>query len=164
MSSDHFVISRVGSRARAADPIAPPSLQNDAPSSTLHPLFILAISSSARLDDPGLEGERVALVEAAIVAGREGAHALARWLSQSLAEYRGSHSAWDLEATSADLRTKLERYEQTLREIAGRLVELIPGLSEKLRELELGGPSRSAVPGRSSIHSRPRPVYFSAAR
>jgi hypothetical protein len=66
----------------------------------------------------------------AIMAGRDVARVHDRWLSQSLAEYRGSRSAWDLEATTVELRLKLDQYDQTLRETADRLIALIPSLVE----------------------------------
>jgi hypothetical protein len=95
-----------------------------------HPLSILALASSIRLDDPKLEQERVVMLEVAIVAGRDAAHALDRWLSQSLTEYRGSRSAWDLKATTVEMRMKLRRFEETVRDSADRLVVLAPQLLE----------------------------------
>ena len=133
MSKDQLALSRGGIAARSArSTSAPPSnVAGDEPTD-MHPLSILAMASSIRLDDPRLEHERVVMLEIAIVAGREASRALDRWLSQSLAEYRGSRSAWDLEATTAELRGTLDRYDRTLRETAERLVGLIPDLSEKV--------------------------------
>ena len=109
--------------------------QTDTPSSTSwadesrpHPLAILALASSIRLDDPREEHERAVMLEIAIMAGRDAARALDRWLSQSLAEYRGSRSTWDLEATTAELRVKLDQFDEILRDTARRLIALIPGL------------------------------------
>ena len=96
-----------------------------------HPLSVLAVASSVRLDDPRREHERVVMIEVAIAAGRDAARALDRWLSQSLAEYRGSRTSWDLEATTTELRLKLARYDHTLDTTAKRLVELIPELADQ---------------------------------
>jgi hypothetical protein len=97
-----------------------------------HPLSTLALATSVRLDDPLQEHERVVMVEVAIVAGREAARALDRWLSQSLTECRGSRSAWDLEATTTELRFKLDQFDVILRETADRLIRLIPGLVDEM--------------------------------
>ena len=118
---------------------SPPRSQN-APTSTRtgdddvvhHPLTILGLAASIRLDDPRQEHERVVMLEVAIVAGREAARALDRWLSQSLTEYRGSRSAWDLTATTGELRLKLDQFELVLSETAERLVTLIPGLRSQV--------------------------------
>ena len=91
-------------------------------------LSILAHAASIRLDDPRDEQERVVAIEVAIIAGRAAAHALDRWLTQSLAEYRGSQSAWDLEATTAELRLELDQFDTVMRDMSGRLTALIPGL------------------------------------
>ena len=72
------------------------------------------------------------MLEVAIMAGREAARTLDRWLSQSLAEYRGSRTAWDLTATTADLRLELDQFEKLLRETADRLSALIPGLVDAM--------------------------------
>jgi hypothetical protein len=128
MSRDAFTVSRGGTGPRAARATPSLSRRTDDQPSRVHPLSVLAIASSTRLDDPRRERERLVLVEVAILAAREMASALERWLSETLAEYRGSHSAWDLEATTAELHVKLDRYEQTFRETADRLVALIPGL------------------------------------
>jgi hypothetical protein len=97
-----------------------------------HPLSILARATSVRLDDPLREHERVVMVEVVNVAGREAARALDRWLSQSLSECRGSRSAWDLEATTAELRIKLDQFEVVLSETAERLMALVPGLIDEM--------------------------------
>ena len=130
MSKDQLALSRGGIAARSARPTSVPSNGAGEEPTNLHPLSILAMASSIRLDDPRLEHERVVMLGVAIVAGREASKALDRWLSQSMAEYRGSRSAWDLEATTAELRSTLDRYDQTLRETAERLIGLIPDLAE----------------------------------
>jgi hypothetical protein len=93
-----------------------------------NPLSILAHAASVRLDDPRDEHERVVAIEVAIIAGRAAAHTLDRWLTQSLAEYRGSQSAWDLDATTVQLRLELDQFDSVLRDMSGRLTVLIPGL------------------------------------
>jgi hypothetical protein len=75
------------------------------------------------------------MLEVAIIAGREAARAFDRWLSQALAEYRGSRTAWDLEATTTELRRELDQFEEVLRETADRLTVLIPGLMDAMPEL-----------------------------
>ena len=121
----------------------PTSTRLDDDSLPPHPLSILALASGIRLDDPRQEHERVVMLEVAIIAGREAARALDRWLSQSLAEYRGSRTAWDLKATTAELRLELDQFDTILRETADRLAVLIPGLVD-------------AVPG-FVLFSGPRP-------
>ena len=106
----------------------PTSTRSNDETRARNPLSILALASSIRLDDPKQEHERVVMLEVAIMAGREAARALDRWLSQSLAEYRGSRTAWDLKATTAELRLKLNQFDEILGDTADRLVALIPGL------------------------------------
>ena len=108
-----------------------------------HPLSILARAASVRLDDPRDEHERVVMLEVAIIAGREAARTLDRWLSQSLAEYRGSRTTWDLTATTAQLRLELDQFEKLLRETAQRLMALIPGLMDAAPGSALPSVSRS---------------------
>ena len=110
----------------------PPAARLDDESLRPHPLAILALASSIRLDDPRQEHERVVMLEIAIIAGREAGRALDRWLSQSLAEYRGSRTAWDLEATTAELRLKLDQFDEIVRDTADRLIALIPGLVNRM--------------------------------
>jgi len=95
-----------------------------------HALSLLAAASSVRLDDPRLDQERVVLLGAALSAGREAVRALDAWLAQSLVEYRGSRSAWNLEATTARLCRVLDEYETTIRDAAARLGALIPSIGE----------------------------------
>jgi hypothetical protein len=68
------------------------------------------------------------MLEVAIIAGREAARAFDRWLSQALAEYRGSRTTCDLKATTAELRLGLDQFDEILRDTADRLLALIPGL------------------------------------
>jgi hypothetical protein len=103
---------------------------------SVHPLTVLRVASSLRLEDPRREHERVVMIEVAIVAGREAARTLDRWLSQSLAEYRGSRTSWDLEATTAELRLKLARFDHTLHTTAKRLLTLVPELSDEAAALD----------------------------
>lgn len=110
-----------------------------------HPAFLVASASSARLEDPRLEQERVVLIGAALAAGREASRALEAWLAQSLVEYRGSRSAWDLEATTAELCRALDRYDATMRDMAARLCALLPGIAEE--SAESSRPDAPARPG-----------------
>jgi hypothetical protein len=105
--------------------------QSNDDGASVHPLTVLRVASSLRLEDPRREHERVVMIEVAIVAGREAARSLDRWLSQSLAEYRGSRTAWDLEATTTELRLKLARFDHTLHTTAKRLLTLIPELANE---------------------------------
>ena len=128
MGKDQFAVFRGRPGARNPRPTnapTPPPLDDEPP--PRHPLSILALAASIRLDDPRQEHERVVMLEVAIMAGRDASRALDRWLSQSLAEYRGSRTTWDLTATTADLRLELDRFEKILRETADRLTALIPG-------------------------------------
>jgi hypothetical protein len=84
------------------------------------------------------------MLEVAIIAGREAARAFDRWLSQALAEYRGSRTAWDLEATTAELRLELDRFDETLRATADRLTALIPSLMDAMPGFAPFSPARSS--------------------
>jgi hypothetical protein len=133
MGKDQLAVLRGHLDSSSARPKKAPSTQSSAgvAAESLPPadsLAILALAASIRLDDPRDDHERVVAVEVAIVAGRAAAHGLDRWLSQSLAECRGSRTAWDLEATTAELRAELEQFDTVLRDTAGRLITLIPGL------------------------------------
>jgi len=129
MSKDQLAGCRGPSGSRDSQPTdTPPATQlNDEPLPP-HPLSILALASSIRLDDPRQEHERVVMLEVAIIAGRDAARTLDRWLSQSLAEYRGSRTAWDLRATTTELRLEFARFDEILGNTADRLLALIPGL------------------------------------
>jgi hypothetical protein len=143
MSKNQPAPSRIGIGPR--NPLqtsASPVHLADGGPTTPHPLSILAIASGVRLDDPRLEQERVVMLEVAIIAGREAAHALDKWLSQSLAEYRGSRSAWDLETTTDELRVRLDHYDRTLHETADRLMSLIPHLADRQSESVPATPSK----------------------
>jgi len=131
MGKDQLAVFRGRPGARNPRPTdTPPSTRLDDESLPPHPLSTLAIAASIRLDDPRDERERVVILEVAIMAGRDAARALDRWLSQSIAEYRGSRTAWDLEATSAELHIKLDQFDQILRDTADRLNGLVPGLEK----------------------------------
>ena len=131
MGKEQLAVSREWSGSRTPRPAnTPPGPRLTEDSPPPHPLSVLALASSIRLDDPRLEHERVVMLEVAIVAGREAARAFDRWLSQALAEYRGSRTTWDLEATTAELRLARDRFDETLRETADRLITLIPNLMD----------------------------------
>jgi len=99
------------------DPRPPPDLDL---------LSLVASVATARLDEPALELERVGLIRIVIAAGREASRGFDVWLSQTLSEYRGSHSVWDLDATTEHFRHTLAEFDQTLRDNADRLRQLAP--------------------------------------
>lgn len=145
MGKDQFAVFRGRPGERNPLPTntpAPTRLDDESP--PRHPLSILALAASIRLDDPRQEHERVVMLEVAIMAGREAARALDRWLSQSLAEYRGSRTTWDLAATTADLRLELDQFEKILRETTDRLTALVPGLLDVMPEFAPSSASRSS--------------------
>jgi hypothetical protein len=118
-----------------------------------HPLDILAGSMSLRLEDARLEQERVVLLSVAIEAARDAARALDTWLVQSLAEHRGSRSAWDLPITTSQLRSALGRFDATVGEMAVRMQTLM-GRADG----GAPGPVRGAEPNNetSGIRFEPR--------
>lgn len=129
-----------GRELRPADP-HPVSPSDDlAP----HSLSILADASEARLVDPRRELERTVLIAAVLHAGREAERAMHAWLSQTLSEYRGSHSAWDLRATSEQLRLALARFEAVVDDTALRLGRIVPGPSDEVVPVRLTEPHRAA--------------------
>ena len=145
MGKDQLAVFRGRPGPRPPRPTNPSTSArlDDEPPPT-HPLSILALAASIRLDDPRQEHERVVMLEIAIEAGREAARALDRWLLQSLAEYRGSRSVWDLEATTAELRHELGQFDELLRDTAGRLIALIPGLTNGTSEIVSLSESRAS--------------------
>jgi hypothetical protein len=128
MGQDQRAVLREAAPRSTRPTDTPISIRADDDHVLPHALSILALASSIRLDDPRQERERVVYLEVAIMAGRDAARTLDRWLLQSLAEYRGSRSKWDLEATTAELRVKLDQFDAILRDTADRLIALIPGL------------------------------------
>jgi hypothetical protein len=108
-----------------------------------HPLSVLAAASSVRLDDPRLEQERVVLIGAVIAAGRDAERVLDTWLKQSLTEYRGSHSTWNLESTTTELRRALAQFDGVLRAMAVRLQALIPGADSASPSFEPAAAART---------------------
>ena len=144
MGTDQLAVFRGRPGPRNARPTnTPTSTRLDDESLPRHPLSILALAASIRLEDPRGEHERVVMLEVAIIAGREAARTLDRWLSQSLAEYRGSRTTWDLTATTAELRVELDQFEKILRDTADRLIALIPGLMDAMAGSALPSASRS---------------------
>ena len=149
MSTDQLTVSRRGPGSRNSNPTDTPVATRLADKSLPpHPLSIVALAASIRLDDPRQEHERVVMLEIAIIAGREAARTLDRWLSQSLAEYRGSRSAWDLEATTEELRVEFARFDEILGKTADRLLALIPGLADGMAGLASAAESG---PGRRQL-------------
>jgi hypothetical protein len=103
----------------------------------MHPLSVITAASGVRLDDPLLEQERVVLVGAALVAGRDAARTLDQWLRRSLADYHESQVTQDLACETAQLRLSLDRFDDTLRQMATRLQALIPGIGRTALASEL---------------------------
>ena len=136
MSTERLTISRRGSAARSARLVAAPVEDARKPAaSEIDALAVLAVATSARLDDPRLEHERVVLVGIAIEAGRDAARVLSTWLQQSLAEHRGSRSKWDLEESTGMLRLTLARYHETLVDTAERLACFVPSVRARFPSL-----------------------------
>jgi len=145
MGKDQLAISRGRTgphSSRSTD--TPPSTPRDDELLPRHPLSVLALAAGVRLDDPRQEHERVVMLEVAIIAGREAARTFNRWLSQALAEYRGSRTAWDLEATTTELRLELDRFDAIMRETADRLTALIPSLRDAMPGYAPFSPARSS--------------------
>ena len=94
-------------------------------------LDVLAAAAEARFDDPRTELERTVLLAVMLDAGRELERTLNAWLRQTLSEYRGSRSAWDLRATSVELRLALARFEATVASTASQLYRLVPDAAAK---------------------------------
>jgi hypothetical protein len=155
-----------GRERRSADthPVSPPDdLATDS-------LSTLAAASAARLADPRLELERTVLIATVLDAGREAERAMHAWLSQTLSEYRGSHSAWDLRATSEQLRLALARFEAAVDDTALRLRRTVwapSGDASPARPTEPHRAARRLLEERIGIADRngppERPAYDASA-
>jgi hypothetical protein len=93
-------------------------------------LSILTRASSTRIDDPELEQQRIELLAAALSAAREASDALHSWQAQLLSEYRGSRTAWDLQATSERLERALAHFDDTVRDTAVVLRTRMPAIAD----------------------------------
>jgi hypothetical protein len=94
-------------------------------------IAVVAIASALRLDDTQLEARRVQLVRTALDRGHETTELMQAWVHQLRSEYRGSHTAWDLGSTSAQLRLALDRFDTTIAEVATHLRDLAPDAIEQ---------------------------------
>lgn len=94
-------------------------------------LLLLAKACSSRMTNAELEQRRIEVLAAALLAAREASDAMHSWLAQSLSEYRGSRTAWDLQATSERLERALAHFDETVRETAALLRARIPALTEQ---------------------------------
>ncbi len=81
----------------------------------------IATATVTRLGDARAEAERVALLQEVIHAARDLHQGLRDQTLHSLAEYRGSHSAWNIGAESRVVYAALDRYSVTVRRAAARL-------------------------------------------
>jgi hypothetical protein len=92
----------------------------------LDELDVVVRAASTRLEDPGLEEERIQLLATVIAASREASDAMQVWVAQLLAEHRGSHTAWDLSASRDRLQRALEGFERAVFDCAPGLRRLLP--------------------------------------
>src|SRR5688572_15508132 len=97
-------------------------------------IAIVAIASELRLDDAQPEARRVQLVRTALDRSHEASESIRAWVHQLRSEYRGSHTAWNLWETSAQLSLALERFDATVAEVATQLRSLFPELIEQALE------------------------------
>jgi hypothetical protein len=86
---------------------------------------VIATATASRLGDSRAEAERVALVQEVIHAARDLHQGLRDQTLHALAEYRGSHSAWNMDAENRVVYAALDRYSVTVRRAAARLRHLL---------------------------------------
>lgn len=86
---------------------------------------IVATAMSARFDDPRVEAEREAVLGEVIHAARELHQGMREQTLHALAEYRGSHSAWDVATEAGLVYAALDQYSMTMRRAAARLRPLL---------------------------------------
>ena len=86
---------------------------------------VVAAATATRLGDARAEAERVAVLQEVIHAARDLHQGLRDQTLHSLAEYRGSHSAWNMDAENRVVYAALDRYSVTLRRAASRLRHLL---------------------------------------
>ena len=86
---------------------------------------VIATATASRLHDARAETERVAVLREVIEAGRDLHQGLRDQTLHALAEYRGSHSAWNIDAESRVVYAALDRYSVTVRRAAARLRHLL---------------------------------------
>lgn len=151
--------SMLGSRAATGSPEHHPERFDTRPTSdatnplATKSLAVLAVAAEVRFDDPRIELERTVLLAVVLDAGRELERALNAWLRQTLSEYRGSRSAWDLRGTSAELRLAFARFEATVESAAAQLYRIVPDAADKPTiDQEM---SASAATARRALRERP---------
>lgn len=135
------------SGASARSSWAPPGEQSSSDgdrSSIADPLETLAIVSSVRLADERLEEHRLAIIERALTSARVASDALHAWVAQSLSEYRGSRTTWDLQSTGSRLRCALAHLDSVLRESATQLSALVPHVEDRSIADGVANPSAAA--------------------
>jgi hypothetical protein len=146
--------SMLDSRGMASTPEDKPKSFDTRPSSdatdrlATQSLAVLAAAAEARFDDPRIELERTVLLAVMLDAGRELERTLNAWLRQTLSEYRGSRSAWDLRGTSAELRLALARFEATVESTAAQLYRLVADAADK-PAIDQEMPARAATARRA---------------
>ena len=86
---------------------------------------VIATAMASRLDDPRAESERVAVLQEVIHAARDLHQGMRDQTLHALAEYRGSHSAWNMDAENRVVYAALDRYSVTVRRAAARLRHLL---------------------------------------
>ena len=86
---------------------------------------VIATATAARFGDPRAEAERVAVLQEVIHAARDLHQGLREQTLHALAEYRGSHSAWNVGAESRLVYAALDHYSVTVRRAAARLRHLV---------------------------------------
>jgi hypothetical protein len=86
---------------------------------------VIATAMSARLADPRAEAEREAVLCEVIHAARDLQQGMRDQTLHALAEYRGSHSTWNVVADAGTVYAALDRYSVTMRGAAARLRQLL---------------------------------------
>lgn len=86
---------------------------------------VIATATASRLGDARAEAERVAVLQEVIHAARDLHQGLRDQTLHALAEYRGSHSAWNMDAENRAVYAALDRYSVTVRRAATRLRHLL---------------------------------------
>ena len=102
-------------------------------------IAVVTIASELRLDDARLEAQRLQLLRTALDRGHEASASMHAWVHQLRSEYRGSHTSWDVDKTSAELGVALDRFESTLTEVASRLRSIVPEAIDQALKGREGG-------------------------
>jgi hypothetical protein len=86
---------------------------------------VIALALTSRLADTSDEDERVAVLQEVIHAARDLHQGMREQTLHALAEYRGTHSAWDVATEGRLVYAALDRYSVTVRRAAARLRHLL---------------------------------------